>query len=109
MHQPELIEQRPSLEEILDRLNDIQTQTLIQELVGNNPQLMDDIEYLADRVAPLYVITSSPSSPPTGNGEMREMGEMGEIFIKGIAVEVKLRTYFFSQLLELPAVGAPSC
>ncbi|WP_293025945.1 MULTISPECIES: hypothetical protein [unclassified Moorena] len=40
---------------------------------------------------------------------MREMGEMGEIFIKGIAVEVKLRTYFFSQLLELPAVEAPSC
>ena len=64
LHEPELIEQRPSLEEILDRLNEVQTQTLIQDLVANNPQLLDDIEYFVDRVAPLYVITSSPETLP---------------------------------------------
>ncbi|NEO60215.1 MAG: hypothetical protein F6J98_07155 [Moorea sp. SIO4G2] len=64
LYQPELIEQRPSLEEILDRLNEVQTQTLIQDLVANNPQLLDDIEYFADQVAPLYVTTSSPETLP---------------------------------------------
>ena len=64
LHEPEKIEQCPSLEEILDRLNEVQTQNLIQELVANKPELIDDIEYFADRVAPSVVIDSSPKNKP---------------------------------------------
>ena len=56
LHEPEKIQPRPSLEQILDRLNEIQTQNLIQELVTNKPQLLDDIERLADRLVPPMVV-----------------------------------------------------
>lgn len=37
LREPERIELRPSLKQILDRLNEVQTQALIQELVANKP------------------------------------------------------------------------
>ena len=40
LREPENIELRPTLEEILDRLNEVQTQSLIQELVANKPELI---------------------------------------------------------------------
>ena len=63
LREPERIEQRSSLETILDRLNEVQTQALIQELVADNPALIDDIEYFADRVAPSAPTKSSSESP----------------------------------------------
>ncbi|WP_216595643.1 SWIM zinc finger domain-containing protein [Myxosarcina sp. GI1] len=61
LHQPEIIEQRQGLEQILDRLNEVQTQTLIQELVADKPELIDDIEYFANRLVPTVVIQSKPA------------------------------------------------
>ncbi|MBW4634510.1 MAG: SWIM zinc finger domain-containing protein [Iphinoe sp. HA4291-MV1] len=37
-------EPRPSLEKLLDRLDHVQTQRLLQELVAKHPQLMEEIE-----------------------------------------------------------------
>ncbi|MBD2253415.1 SWIM zinc finger family protein [Nostoc parmelioides] len=42
--QPEIIEQRPTLEQLLDRLDHVQTQRLVQELVAEQPQLIDVID-----------------------------------------------------------------
>ncbi|QLE58638.1 SWIM zinc finger domain-containing protein [Nostoc sp. TCL26-01] len=42
--QPEIIEQRPTLEKLLNRLDHVQTQRLIQELVAEQPQLIDVID-----------------------------------------------------------------
>ncbi|WP_414755218.1 SWIM zinc finger family protein [Anabaena sp. CCY 9910] len=42
--QPEIIEQRPTLEQLLDRLDHVQTQRLVQELVAEQPQLVDVID-----------------------------------------------------------------
>ncbi|MCC5608846.1 SWIM zinc finger domain-containing protein [Nostoc sp. CHAB 5834] len=41
---PENIEQRPTLEELLNRLNHIQTQRLLQELVTEHPPLIEAID-----------------------------------------------------------------
>ena len=40
LREPARIELRPTLEEILDRLNEVQTQSLIQELVADKPELI---------------------------------------------------------------------
>ncbi|MBD3881682.1 SWIM zinc finger domain-containing protein [Phormidium tenue FACHB-886] len=45
-HQPQQIEERPSLNQLLDRLNLIQTQRLVQSLVEEHPQLIDAIDRL---------------------------------------------------------------
>lgn len=63
LRDPQQIEERPSIERILDRLNEVQTQRLIKELVASNPALIDDIEYFADRVAPAVVTTAESSQP----------------------------------------------
>lgn len=44
MRQPETIENRPTLEQLLDHLNPVQTQGLVQELVKKNPELLDKID-----------------------------------------------------------------
>ncbi|HIK06803.1 MAG TPA: SWIM zinc finger domain-containing protein [Trichormus sp. M33_DOE_039] len=44
IRQPDIIEQRPTLEKLLDRLDQVQTQRLIQELVAEEPQLIDIID-----------------------------------------------------------------
>ena len=62
LHDPARIELRPSLEEILDRLNEVQTQALIQELVADKPELINEIEHFAERVAPPVVLDSSPET-----------------------------------------------
>lgn len=45
LRQPELIEQRPTLEELLDCLDHLQTQRLVQELVTRYPQLIEAIDH----------------------------------------------------------------
>ena len=59
LRQPESIEISPSLEQILDRLNEVQTQALIQNLVADRPELIDDIEHFADRLAPPVVASAT--------------------------------------------------
>ncbi|BAZ32224.1 zinc finger SWIM domain-containing protein [Cylindrospermum sp. NIES-4074] len=44
VRQPESIEQRPTLEKLLDCLDHIQTQHLLQELVAAHPQLIEAID-----------------------------------------------------------------
>lgn len=44
IRQPEIIEQRPTLEQLLDRLDHVQTQRLLQELVAEQPELIDVID-----------------------------------------------------------------
>ena len=56
LHEPNKIQFRPSLEQILDRLNEIQTQNLIQKLVADRPELLNDIERFADRIVPPVVV-----------------------------------------------------
>ncbi|MEM8830610.1 MAG: SWIM zinc finger family protein [Cyanobacteria bacterium P01_G01_bin.19] len=56
LHEPDKIKSRPSLEQILDRLNEIQTQNLIQKLVADKPELLNDIERFADRIVPPVVV-----------------------------------------------------
>ena len=64
LRESERIEISPSLEQILDRLNEVQTQALIQKLVADKPELIDDIEHFADRVAPPVVVSASQASKP---------------------------------------------
>ena len=56
LREPEHIQVRLSLEEILDRLNEVQTQNLIQQLVEDRPELLDEIERIALRQAPPVVV-----------------------------------------------------
>ncbi|MEA5507080.1 SWIM zinc finger domain-containing protein [Halotia wernerae UHCC 0503] len=44
VRQPEIVEQRPTLEQLLDRLDHLQTQRLVQELVKEYPQLIKTID-----------------------------------------------------------------
>ncbi|MEL6493981.1 MAG: SWIM zinc finger family protein [Cyanobacteria bacterium J06623_7] len=59
LREPENIQVRSSLEEILDRLNEVQTQSLIQQLTEKQPELLDDIERIANRFAPAIVTKAS--------------------------------------------------
>lgn len=42
--QPTVIEERPALERLLDRLNPVQTQNLVQALIAEQPELIDVVE-----------------------------------------------------------------
>ncbi len=44
LHQPETIEKRPTLEQLLDRLDHLQTQRLVQTLVKQRPELIEEID-----------------------------------------------------------------
>lgn len=46
LRQPATVLERPSLEQLLDQLNPIQTQHLLQELVAEAPELIDQIDRL---------------------------------------------------------------
>ena len=59
---PQSIESRPTIEEILDRLNDIQTQALIQQLVAKKPELIDDVEAISHRLVPPVAETTVDDS-----------------------------------------------
>ncbi|WP_181243878.1 SWIM zinc finger family protein [Chamaesiphon polymorphus] len=51
----ETIHQRLSLNELLDRLNHVQTQTLVQELVAREPDLLDRIDQFVNKISPPIV------------------------------------------------------
>jgi uncharacterized Zn finger protein len=44
VRQPEIIEHRPTLGQLLDRLDHVQTQRLVQELVAEHPQLIEAVD-----------------------------------------------------------------
>jgi uncharacterized Zn finger protein len=44
LHQPERIEQRPTLEHLLDRLDHLQTRRLVQALVAEQPSLIEAVD-----------------------------------------------------------------
>ncbi|AFY95253.1 SWIM zinc finger family protein [Chamaesiphon minutus] len=55
IRQPEKIQQRLSLNELLDRLNHVQTQTLVQELVAKEPNLLERIDRFVNKILPPIV------------------------------------------------------
>jgi uncharacterized Zn finger protein len=48
---PEKVQQRQSVNELLDRLNHVQTQTLIQELVAKEPDLLNRIDRFVNKIS----------------------------------------------------------
>ena len=58
LNQPEEIQERPSLNELLDQLNLVQTQNLIQALVENDPRLIEEIDFQVSR---LFTTTPAPT------------------------------------------------
>jgi uncharacterized Zn finger protein len=55
IRKPETIHQRLSLNELLDRLNHVQTQTLVQELVAKEPDLLNRIDRFVNKISPPIV------------------------------------------------------
>lgn len=51
LRHPEVIEQRPTLEQLLDSLDHLQTQRLVQELVARYPQLIEAIDHYVSWMA----------------------------------------------------------
>lgn len=51
LRQPATVQERHSLEQLLDQLNPIQTQQLLQELVAEAPELIDQIDRLVTLIA----------------------------------------------------------
>jgi uncharacterized Zn finger protein len=63
IRKPETIHQRPSLNELLDRLNHVQTQTLIQELVAREPELLNQIDRFVNKISSSIVQQVSTTEP----------------------------------------------
>ncbi len=59
VHQPETIETRPSLEQLLDRLNLNQAKQVFRELIAEHPDLIDDLDFQ------ISLITVVPATPAT--------------------------------------------
>jgi uncharacterized Zn finger protein len=55
IRKPETIHQRLSVNELLDRLNHVQTQTLVQELVAREPDLLNQIDRFVNKISPPIV------------------------------------------------------
>jgi uncharacterized Zn finger protein len=62
---PGTIHQRLSLNELLDRLNHVQTQTLVQELVAKEPTLLERIDRFVNKISPPIIAQiSTPETRP---------------------------------------------
>lgn len=60
LHQPERIAERPTLEQLLDRLDSLQTRRLVQDLVAEQPHLIETIDrYLSQMTEPTLPQQSS--------------------------------------------------
>jgi uncharacterized Zn finger protein len=63
-HQPETIETRPSLEQLLHRLNLNQAKQVFRELVTEHPDLIDDLDFQVSLITAVPTTDrSSPASP----------------------------------------------
>jgi uncharacterized Zn finger protein len=63
IRKPETIQQRLSLNELLDRLNHVQTQTLVQELVAREPELLNQIDRFVSKISSPTVQQVSITEP----------------------------------------------
>lgn len=63
LRQPAKIEERPTLEELLDHLNEAQTQRLLLELAAEHPELIDEIERFVHRFAPSIIQSQTSPAP----------------------------------------------
>lgn len=61
--QPDTIEKRPSLAQLLDRLDHVQTQRLVQELVEEHPELIDEIDGYVKAIAKPTQPSRKPQTP----------------------------------------------
>ena len=63
IRKPKTIQQRMSLNQLLNRLNHVQTQTLIQELVAREPGLLNQIDRFVNKVSAPVVQQVSTTEP----------------------------------------------
>ncbi|MGJ5632635.1 hypothetical protein [Nostoc sp. CALU 1950] len=63
--QSDRIEERPTLEQLLNRLDRLQTQRLLQELVENRPELIDDIDDIDEFVSLIDLPKPKTKQPST--------------------------------------------
>ncbi len=65
IRKPKTIQQRLGLNELLDRLNHIQTQTLVQELVAKEPELLNHIDRFVNKISPAIIqqVSTTESRP----------------------------------------------
>ena len=63
IHQPETIEQRPTLSQLLDSLTLVQTKGLVQRLVEDHPGLIEAIDWHVSQLAQPEA-SPTPASPP---------------------------------------------
>jgi len=64
VHQPELIEERPPLKSLLERLDLAQTRDLVQELVAEQPRLMETVDDYVQRLAEPIPPQQPAAAPP---------------------------------------------
>jgi uncharacterized Zn finger protein len=63
VHQPETIETRPSLEQLLDKLNLNQAKQVFRELIVEHPNLIDDLDFQVSLITAVPATPASPASP----------------------------------------------
>ena len=69
-HEPEIIEERPTLSQLLDRLDSldlIQSQRLLQVLLENRPELIDEVDRYINLIVEPVSIEESAKSPRRRN------------------------------------------
>jgi uncharacterized Zn finger protein len=64
IHEPDTIDKRPTLEQLLEQINHLQTQRLVQELVTEHPELIDEIDGYINAITTSPTITEKSSSTP---------------------------------------------
>jgi uncharacterized Zn finger protein len=63
VHQPGIIETRPSLEQLLDRLNLNQAKQVFRELIAEHLDLIDDLDFQVSLITAVPATPASPASP----------------------------------------------
>jgi uncharacterized Zn finger protein len=64
IHKPDTIDKRPTLEQLLEQINHLQTQRLVQELVTEHPELIEEIDGYINAITTSPTITEKSSSTP---------------------------------------------
>jgi uncharacterized Zn finger protein len=63
IHEPDTIEKRPTLPQLLERLDHLQTQRLLQELVIEHPELIDEIDGYVNAITTSSTTTGKSPTP----------------------------------------------
>ncbi len=86
-HEANSIEKRPTLPQLLDKLNHIQTQHLVQELVKEHPELIDEIDGYVNAIAspaPTSKTSKSPREKTVNTAQIK--AKVRQIFRDGSSV-----------------------